>query len=180
MVVASSVVSGIKAQSLGLTLKAIEQQPGWIFTWTGRIVTSDLTLLKGRGYDLVKEKLLVQACGKFIVLVDPSKLVERIGARYPIPVEVMPFAWQLVKHRLEALGGQGDLRQNASKDGLAITSHGSLVLDMTFPHELDSKALNHALNEISGIVEHGIFYNLASAVFLMQDGKLEKRWALRR
>ncbi len=64
-------------------------------------VAPDLTLLKGRGFDLVREKLLARASDKFLVLVDQSKLVERIGERFPIPVEVMPFAWQLVKRRLE-------------------------------------------------------------------------------
>ncbi|MEO8417417.1 MAG: ribose-5-phosphate isomerase RpiA [Methylophilaceae bacterium] len=175
---ASSVVSTIKAQELGLPLVAMEHLSRLdLYVDGADEVTPDMTLLKGRGSDLVREKLLARASDKFIVLVDQSKLVDRIGERFPIPVEVAPFAWQLVKHRLEAIGGRGDLRQNSSKDGLAVTSHGSLVLDMVFDPSLDSKALDEALNSTPGVVEHGIFRGLASAIFIAVDGKAEERWA---
>lgn len=175
---ASSVVSTIKAQELGLPLVAMEHLSRLdLYVDGADEVTPDMTLLKGRGSDLVREKLLARASDKFIVLVDQSKLVERIGERFPIPVEVMPFAWQLVKRRLEAIGGRGDLRQNASKDGLAVTSHGSLVLDMVFDPSLDSKALDAALNSTPGVVEHGIFRGLTSAIFIAVDGRAEERWA---
>jgi ribose 5-phosphate isomerase A len=176
--VASSVVSTIKAQQLGLPLVAMEH--------IGRLdlyvdgadeVTPDMTLLKGRGSDLVREKLLARASDRFLVLVDQSKLVNRIGERYPIPIEVIPFAWQLAKRSLEAIGGRGDLRPNASKDGLAVTSHGSLVLDMAFDADLNSKTLNDALNGTPGVVEHGIFSGLASAIFVAVEGRVEERWA---
>jgi ribose 5-phosphate isomerase A len=175
--VSSSVISAIKAQSLGLPLVAMEH--------VGRLdlyvdgadeVTPDMTLLKGRGSDLVREKLLACAADRFIVLVDQSKLVSRIGEKFPIPVEVIPFAWQLAKRTLESLGGRGGLRQNASKDGLAVTSHGSLVLDMVFDSAIDSQALNDMLNATPGVVEHGIFQGLAAAVFVAQDGSVEERW----
>ena len=176
-VVSSSTVSAIKARSLGLPLLAIEQ--------TGRLdlyvdgadeVAPDLALLKGRGYDLVREKLLAEAADAFFVLADKSKLVGRIGERYPIPVEVMPFAWSLVKRRLEGLGGVGDLRRNAAGDGLAMTSHGSLVLDMRFDQGgWCGDSLNAALNGSAGVVEHGIFVGLASAVFVVADGVVEER-----
>jgi len=175
--VSSSVISAIKAQSLGLPLVAMEH--------VGRLdlyvdgadeVTPDMTLLKGRGSDLVREKLLACAADRFIVLVDQSKLVSRIGEKFPIPVEVIPFAWQLAKRTLESLGGRGGLRQNASKDGLAVTSHGSLVLDMVFDSAIDSQALNDMLNATPGVVEHGIFQGLAAAVFMAQDGSVEERW----
>lgn len=177
-VVASSVVSCLKAQTLGLPIKAIEHITRLdLYVDGADEVTPDLTLLKGRGYDLVREKLLAQTSDQFIVLVDPSKLVTHIGENFPIPIEVVPFAWQLVHHKLEAMGGKGGLRQNANKDGLAISSHGSLILDMTFPPELDGEALNHKLNQIAGIVEHGIFYKLANAIYIVADGQLSKRIA---
>lgn len=175
---ASSVVSTIKAREQGLPLVAMEHLSRLdLYVDGADEVTPDMTLLKGRGSDLVREKLLARASDKFIVLIDQSKLVDRIGERYPIPVEVIPFAWQLVKRRLEAMGGRGDLRQNASKDGLAVTSHGSLVLDMVFDPSLDSKTLDEALNSTPGVVEHGIFHGLTSAIFIAVDGKAEERWA---
>ena len=175
-VAASSVVSAIKAQQLGLPLLALEQlQRLDLYVDGADEVAPDLSLLKGRGYDLVREKLLARAADRFVVLVDRSKLVSRIGERYPIPLEVMPFAWQLVKHRLAALGGQGGLRANSAGDGLAISSHGSLVLDMTFDPALDSAALDQTLNAIPGVVEHGVFCGLASVVLVAADGGVEER-----
>jgi len=175
---ASSVVSTMKAQELGLPLVALEHLSRLdLYVDGADEVTPDLTLLKGRGYDLVREKLMARASDRFLVLVDPTKLVDRIGARFPVPVEVMPFAWQLVKRRLESIGGSGDLRQTANKDGLVVTSYGSLVLDMVFDPALDAAALNAFLNDTPGVVEHGIFRGLASAVFVGVDGKVDEHWA---
>jgi ribose 5-phosphate isomerase A len=179
-VVASSVVSTIKAQQLGLPLVAIEHLKYLdLYVDGADEVDPDLTLLKGRGADLVLEKLLAQACDQFFVLVDSSKFVSRIGERFAIPIEVMPFAWQLVKQKLESMGATGGLRTNASGDGLAVTSHGCLVLDMTFDSQLDSKILNALLNNTAGIVEHGIFYELSSAVFCAKDGQVQEQWTTR-
>ena len=173
--VSSSIVSALKAQALGLPLVALEHLERIdLYADGADEVTPDLTLLKGRGYDLVREKLLARAAGRFLVLADPSKRVQRIGERFPVPVEVMPFAWALVKRRLEDLGGTGGLRPNAAGDGLAITSHGSLVLDMAFGPEWDSWALDEALNATPGVVEHGIFQSLASAVLIALDGQVRE------
>ena len=173
---ASSVVSTIKAQQLGLPLVALEHLSRLdLYVDGADEVSPDLTLLKGRGFDLVKEKLMVRASDQFLVLVDDSKLVKRIGDRFPIPVEVIPFAWQIVKAMLEKLGGQGDLRQTASKDGLVVSTHGSLVLDMNFGPDLDSSTLNNFLNDTPGVVEHGIFSGLTSAVFIAANGRVEER-----
>ncbi len=173
-VVASSVVSTIKAQQLGLPLIALEHLSRLdLYVDGADEVAPDLTLLKGRGYDLVREKLLARASDQFLVLIDQSKQVSHIGEKFPIPVEVMPFAWQMVKHQLEKLGGQGGLRKTANQDGFVVSAYGSLVLDMTFPAEIDSKALHRALNETPGVVEHGIFQNLASTVIMGKNGEVE-------
>lgn len=173
--VSSSVVSAIKASSLGLPLVAVEQLTRLdLYVDGADEVTPDMVLLKGRGYDLVREKLLARASDRFIVLIDSSKRVSRIGEKYPIPVEVMPFAWQLVKRRLETLGGSGDLRPNSAKDGLAITSYGSLVLDMSFDADFSSEALDRLLSGTPGVVEHGIFHNLAGTIYMAQDGKVQE------
>lgn len=175
---ASSVASTIKAQELGLPLVSIEHLSRLDFYVDGADeVTPEMVLLKGRGSDLVREKLMAKASDKFLVLVDQSKLVGRIGEKFPIPVEVMPFAWQLARRTLESLGGRGNLRQNASRDGLAVTSHGSLVLDMTFEPTLGSKMLDEMLNATPGVVEHGIFRGLASAVFIAENGRVQERLA---
>ncbi len=176
--VASSTVSTIKAQQLGLPLLAVEHVNRLdLYVDGADEVAPDMTLLKGRGYDLVREKLLAKACDSFLVLIDASKRVKRIGQNFPIPIEVMPFAWRLVQRSVAAIGGHGTLRQTANQDGLAVTSHGSLVLDVVFEPNIDGKTLNDRLNAIPGIVEHGIFSGLTRAVFCGHDGQVDEEWA---
>jgi ribose 5-phosphate isomerase A len=168
--VASSIVSTIKAKALGLPQMSIEQLSHLdVYVDGADEVTSEKVLLKGRGSDLVREKLLARASQEFYVLVDQSKLVDVIGQNYPIPIEVMPFAWQLVLSNLQAMGAKGQLRPNAAGDGLAVTSHGSLVLDMAFDKGHDAMALNTLLNELPGVVEHGIFVDLATAIIVADE-----------
>lgn len=174
--VASSNISMIKAQSVGLTVLSLSQLSQIdLYVDGADEITPDNALLKGRGYDLVMEKLLAKAAKQFIVVADRSKLVERIGSQYPIPIEVMPFAWQAAKRSIEAMGGVGELRQNAAKDGLCVTSHGSLVLDMRFDANLDADQLNALLNNVPGVVEHGIFAKLATTILIADQGKIESR-----
>lgn len=173
--VASSAVSALKAQQLGLTVLGIEQVSRLdLYVDGADEVAPDLTLLKGQGADLVREKLLATASQQFIVLVESSKLVEHIGQQYAVPIEVMPFAWRLVKKQLEAIGGDGDLRQNVDKNGYALSSHGSLIADVSFDRSIDAKKLNEALNSIPGIVEHGIFYALATMVLVGVNGQVQQ------
>lgn len=175
--VASSTISAQKAQSLHLPIVALEHISQIdLYVDGADEITSDMTLLKGRGSDLVKEKLLAKAASKFIVVADESKLVNHIGQNFLIPIEVIPFAWQLAKKSLEAIGAQGNLRPNAAKDGFWITSHGSYVLDMKFDASLDAKILNALINNTPGVVEHGIFYGLTDAIFIAANGVVTERW----
>lgn len=177
-VVASSTVSAIKAQQSGLSLVALEHIEHLdLYVDGADEVAPDLTLLKGRGYDLVREKLLAKASDTFLVLIDDSKRVKRIGQNFPIPIEVMPFAWKMVSRSVAAIGGHGKLRNTVNQDGLVITSFGSLVLDVVFDSNIDAKTLNERLNAIPGIIEHGIFTGLASAVFCGHDGRVDEQWA---
>ncbi|MFQ6403881.1 ribose-5-phosphate isomerase RpiA [Methylophilus sp. 'Pure River'] len=174
--VASSNISMIKAQSAGLTVLSLSQLSQIdLYVDGADEITPDNALLKGRGYDLVMEKLLAKAAKQFIVVADKSKLVSRIGENFAIPIEVMPFAWQAAKRSLEAIGGVGELRQNVAKDGLSITSYGSLVLDMRFDASLDADRLNALINNIPGVVEHGIFAKLASTILIADQGQIETR-----
>jgi ribose 5-phosphate isomerase A len=173
--VSSSVASTIKAQQLGLPVLGFDQVSHVdLYVDGADEVSPDLTLLKGQGADLVREKLLATASKQFLVLVESNKLVEHIGQHFPIPIEVMPFAWQLVKKQLEEKGGQGDLRQNANKNGFAISSYGSLILDMRFDMHTDAETLNDTLNSIPGVVEHGIFYALATTVLVGSNGQVQE------
>ena len=93
-------------------------------------ITNDLVLLKGRGYDLIKEKLLASSCSKFIVIADKSKIVAKIGEKFPIPIEITPIAWKITKNIIKKMAKSCVLRKNAARDGqYAITSYGNFVLD---------------------------------------------------
>lgn len=176
--VSSSVVSQIKARALGLPLLSLEQVTTIdLYVDGADEVSPDLSLLKGQGADLVREKLLARAARRFLVLVDDSKLVDRIGQNFAIPIEVMPFAWQMVKAQLEKAGAEGDLRRIPGKDNLMLSSHGSLILDMTFAEDREAAELDELLNGIPGVVEHGIFRKFASAVFVGRGEEVEERWA---
>ncbi|MBM3202458.1 ribose-5-phosphate isomerase RpiA [Candidatus Woesearchaeota archaeon] len=169
--VSSSPVSAVKARALNLSVLAIEQVDKLdIYVDGADEVTPDKTLLKGRGADLVREKLLASNSAEFWVLIDSGKLVNHIGEKFPVPVEVLPFAWQLVKRQIEAAGGRCELRLNATQDGLAVTSQGNLVLDARFD-DSDACTLNEKLNAMAGIVEHGIFHRLATRIFCGNAGQ---------
>jgi ribose 5-phosphate isomerase A len=171
--VASSTISAQRAQSLHLPIVALEHiQQIDLYVDGADEISPEMNLLKGRGSDLVKEKLLAKAAKQFIVVADESKRVQYIGQNFLIPIEVIPFAWQLAKKSLEKLGGIGELRPNAAKDGFWITSHGSYVLDMKFPDTYDANKLNALINNTPGVVEHGIFFQLAHSTLIADNGKV--------
>jgi ribose 5-phosphate isomerase A len=176
--VASSNVSAEYAQSLHLPVVAFDNISTIdLYVDGADEITPDMTLLKGRGSDLVKEKLLAKAATQFIVVADSSKLVSHIGQNFAIPIEVIPFAWQLAKKSLEAISGIGHLRPNEAKDDFWITSHGSYVLDMKFDKNLSASDLNTILNNVPGVVEHGIFYGLSDATLIAENGAVSEHWA---
>jgi ribose 5-phosphate isomerase A len=169
--VASSTISAIKAQACGLNLVSINQVKQIdLYVDGADEITPNLSLLKGRGQDLVMEKLLAQATHQFIVVADKSKLVSFIGEKFIIPIEVMPNAWRIVKHRLEQHGAEGDIRLNANQDNITVAASGNYVLDMRFPKNLDDQSLNTLLNNTSGVVEHGVFYRLADKILIADQG----------
>lgn len=165
-VVASSVISRVKAQQAGLKVIPIEHLSHLdIYVDGADEVTKDMTLLKGRGQDLVCEKLLASHATAFYVLVDDSKMVKQIGDKHPIPIEVMPSAAQLVLNRLSKLQAKGSLRLNAAGDNVAFSAAGNLILDMQFTG-LETAQINALLTVMPGVVEHGIFAEIAKAVLV--------------
>jgi ribose 5-phosphate isomerase A len=168
-VVASSYPTAFLARELGLSLLSIEQVARLdLYADGADEVTPARDLLKGRGFDLVREKILARASERFVVFVDSSKLVTRLGSRFPIPVEVLPFAVHTVRRHLEALGGRAAVRR--SGDAVVITAQGNLVLDTVFDPAVDVVALDAELRGLPGVAEHGVFRGLASVVLVAKDG----------
>lgn len=173
-VVASSIISHNRAIQAGLSVMSLNQLTGLDLYIDGADeVAPDLSLLKGRGQDLVREKLLAHHADQFVVLVDDSKLVDTIGDKNPIPIEVSPENWQLVRTALQQAGGSGDLRLNAAGDNVFYSASGSLVLDMKFT-DMTTKSLDQLLSALPGVVEHGIFYQLASDVLIGRADGVER------
>jgi ribose 5-phosphate isomerase A len=127
-------------------------------------------LLKGRGAAMLGEKLLAEAADRFLVLVDEGKLVQRLGTRFPVPVETLPAARSLVEARLKALGAQATLRPAGGKDGPVVTDAGNLILDAVFPPGADWRALDSALDAQPGVVGHGLFLRYAGKSEVLVGG----------
>ena len=130
-------------------------------------VDPNFQLIKGGGACHVQEKLVAALAKKFIVVVDSSKLVERLNLDFKLPVEVLPSAWKQVQKTLEKLGGAGELRMAQKKAGPIVTDQGNLILDLTFKNGIDQPdLLESRINNIPGVLENGLFINLTDEVLV--------------
>jgi ribose 5-phosphate isomerase A len=128
-------------------------------------VEPGLDLIKGRGGALLREKIVAQASRRVIIVVDETKLSAVLGARRPVPVEVVPFGWQSSVRYLESLGGQVTLRETREGEPFR-TDQGHLLLDCRFGPIADARDLAQRLEARAGLVEHGLFLGLASQVIV--------------
>ncbi len=120
------------------------------------------TLIKGGGAAHTREKVVDSAADRFVVVADTTKETEHLD--YPVPVEVLPDAHQTVSDRIEELNGDPSLRQATRKDGPVITDNGNVVLDCHFELIRDPAQLATQLSTIPGVLEHGLFVDLADEV----------------
>lgn len=119
--------------------------------------------IKGGGGALLREKIVASAADRFVVIVDSGKTVERLGA-FALPVEAVPFAREQVRRRMLALGASVDLRGGAGRP--FVTDEGNSILDCNFGAIADASALAARLDAIPGIVEHGLFIDIADDVIV--------------
>lgn len=130
-------------------------------------------LIKGGGAAHTREKIVDSLAKLFIVVVDSSKLVDKLGTTFVLPVEVLPMAVSPVSKFIESLGGQPELRMGVKKDGPVITDQGNMILDVNFPNGIDDPAgLEKTLNNVPGVLENGLFVNVAHVVLIgeIKDG----------
>jgi len=136
-------------------------------------VAPGLALIKGGGGKLLREKIVASASKRFVVVVDQSKVVEKLG-RFPLPVEVIQMAEPLVSAELSELGFTPKVRTN--KDGSPyITDEGNLILDCSGMLIDDPKAMAEKLDSIVGVVEHGLFLGMAKVVLVAGEGGVVER-----
>lgn len=155
---------------LGVPLKSLDELPELDLTIDGADeVDHGLRLVKGGGGALLREKIVAAASARVIVIADQSKVVETLGA-FPLPIEINPFGQVATRIAIEKLaarsGLSGALTMRSSGDGAFMTDGGHLILDASFGRIPDAEALARELNTIPGVVEHGLFINLASLAII--------------
>ena len=161
----SSLRTEKSARELGIPLTNFETHPVIDVTIDGADeVDPELNLIKGGGGALLREKVLAQATRRNIIIVDESKLAPRLGTKWALPVEVVPFARAAEERFMTSIGATVTLR---SKDGRPVaTDQGNILLDARFGPMEKPAAIAEQLNGRAGIVEHGLFLGLAHDVIV--------------
>ena len=176
--VATSESSAALARELGLTVLAFADVARVDYLFDGADeVSPDLAMLKGRGGAMTREKIVAHASKHRVYLIDDSKLVSRIGEKFPLPIEVLPFAIASVRDALRAIGLDGPVRTR--EDGREYhTDNGFLVIDAPITEGNNARRLNDALMRVDGVLGHGLFLREADEVLVeAQDRSSVKRLA---
>jgi ribose 5-phosphate isomerase A len=126
-------------------------------------------LTKGGGGALLLEKVVAYASSRVVIIVGRDKLVDHLGLKFAIPIEVVPQARVPVTRELERLGVSVQLRTAVRKMGAVITDNGNILLDVSLPAPVDIAAFERELNTIPGVVENGIFSRLTAEIFYGTD-----------
>jgi ribose 5-phosphate isomerase A len=159
-----------QAQALGISLSSLAEEANVDITIDGadEVEEGSLNLIKGHGGALLREKIVACASKRLVIIIHGSKLVSRLGVRQSVPIEVVPFGWQLTAQRLSDLGAKPTLRRNP--DGEPFRSDGgNCILDCTFESNMSAASLAQELDHVVGVVEHGFFIGLTSEVHMAES-----------
>ncbi|KAD2804223.1 hypothetical protein E3N88_37600 [Mikania micrantha] len=173
----TSIKTQEQALSVNIPLSDLETHPVIDLAIDGADeVDPDLNLVKGRGGSLLREKMIEFASKRFVVIVDESKLVDHIGGSgLAMPVEVVPFCWKFTAQRLELLFEEADcvakLRICPKTGDPFVTDNSNYTIDLYFKKSIgDLKAAGDAILRLPGVVEHGMFVDMATTVIIAGDG----------
>lgn len=155
---------------LGVPLKSLDELPALDLTIDGADeLDGALTLIKGGGGALLREKIVAASSARMIVIADESKLVQTLGA-FPLPIEVNPFGLAstriLIEKAASRLNLSGALNLRRSGDKTFVTDGGHFIIDASFGRIPDAEALSTELHSIPGVVEHGLFINMATLAII--------------
>jgi ribose 5-phosphate isomerase A len=159
-----------------IAVTTLEEHPTIDLTIDGADqVNAKLSLIKGMGGALAREKIVASASKQNVIVADESKKVKVLGENnHPVPIEVLPFAVSPVKRKIGGIGGKPALREGKGKVGPVITDNGNVIIDAIFgpidkPADLEKK-----LKMIPGVVETGLFVGLADVAYLGTSCAVEK------
>jgi ribose 5-phosphate isomerase A len=169
--VPTSEATRAQAERLGITLTTLDETPELDLTIDGADeIAPDLTLIKGGGGALLREKIVAAASGRMLVIADQSKWVAMLG-RFPLPIEIAPFGAAATRRAVEAATaaagcpGAATLRMAANGHAF-VTDGGHWLLDAQLQRILDPKTLAARLSAVPGVMEHGLFIGLAGAAIV--------------
>ena len=166
--------SATLARELGIPLTSFAETLSVDVTIDGADeVDPAFNLVKGGGGALLREKFVATASSAELIIVDEGKLKQRLGV-FPLPVEVVPFGWQLTQRRLQDIGCEASFR--SSDRGPFVTDNGNYILDCSFKVIDDPPALEREIVATCGVVECGLFTGLATRIIIgKSDGDVEER-----
>jgi ribose 5-phosphate isomerase A len=162
------------ARSVGIEIVELDGTVGLDLALDGADeVAPDLGLIKGGGGALLREKIVISAARRFVVVAETPKKVERLGEHFRLPVEVVQFAWRDTRRRLASLLPEGELRLDAGAP--YVTDEGHYILDCPIPPGADVTELDISVKRVPGVVEHGLFLGMAERALLGRpDGGVEE------
>jgi ribose 5-phosphate isomerase A len=161
------------AKESGIKLSNLEEHPEVDLTIDGADeVDPQLNLIKGMGGALFKEKIVASASKMEIIVVDPSKMVEVLGTKSALPVEISKFGWKICLEKLKKIGNDAKLRKRDEQ--IFVTDNDNYIIDCSFERIDDPYNLESEINNIPGVVENGLFLGMADIVILGTEngGKL--------
>lgn len=158
----TSVRTAEEAESLGIPLASFDELTELDITIDGADeVDGRLNLIKGGGGALLREKIVAQITKRLVIIVDPSKQVSLLGQTWAVPIEVAHFGWESQKRYLESIGATVEVRKSESGEPF-LTDGGNLILDANFGRIYNILALETKLQRRVGIIESGIFFEMAN------------------
>lgn len=170
-------------RELGVPLSTLDETPELDLTIDGADeIDSELSLIKGGGGALLREKIVAAASARMIVIADKSKVVDTLG-RFPLPIEVNRFGLRATELAIAAAAGRlglsGDINLRMTDSQPFVTDGDHFIMDASFGRIPDTRALSEALHAIPGVVEHGLFIGLASAAVVAGSDGIETIQAVR-
>jgi ribose 5-phosphate isomerase A len=168
--IATSEATAQRAKALGIPLGGFAEHAAidLVIDGADEVERASLALIKGHGGALLREKIVAAASRRLVIVVDETKLVERLGAK-PVPVEIVRFGWEVTYRRLLELAASVTLRRKTD-GGAFVTDGGNFIADCAFGPIADPAELAQRIKALIGVVESGLFIGLAKAAVVAGAG----------